>query len=87
LPYRTEDDVRALFARLQLPVDRFFVFDNGTIVVPSTRRMVWRLEPPLGNRKQPDIPSKRISSRWALPPELTGRIRLYADPTIRSRRA
>jgi hypothetical protein len=33
LPYRTEDDVRALFARLQLPVDKFIVFDNGTTVV------------------------------------------------------
>ncbi len=32
LPYRTEDDVRALFARLQLPVDRCFVFGNCSVV-------------------------------------------------------
>jgi hypothetical protein len=45
LPYRTEDDVRALFARLQLPVDKFFVFGNGTTVVqiePKDREVTGR---------------------------------------------
>lgn len=32
LPYRTEDDIRALFARLQLSVDRFFAFGNCSVV-------------------------------------------------------
>lgn len=42
LPYRTEDDVRALCARLQFPVDRFFVFGNYCYVVqiePKDRKI------------------------------------------------
>ena len=30
---------------------------------PSTTIIVWRLEPPLGVRRQPEIPSKRTSAR------------------------
>jgi len=33
LPIRTEDDIRALFTRLQLPFNRVFVFDNYCSVV------------------------------------------------------
>jgi hypothetical protein len=32
LPYRTEDDIRALFTRLQLPLDRLFAFGNCSVV-------------------------------------------------------
>jgi len=35
MPFRTERDIRALFARLQLPVGRFFVFDNYCYVVET----------------------------------------------------
>jgi hypothetical protein len=44
LPYRTEDDVRALFARLQLPADRFFVFGNCSVVQiePKDREVAGR---------------------------------------------
>jgi hypothetical protein len=32
LPYRTEDDIRALFTRLELPINRLFVFGNCSVV-------------------------------------------------------
>jgi len=32
LPYRTEDDIRALFSRLQLSIDKLIVFDNCFVV-------------------------------------------------------
>ena len=32
LPYRTEDDIRALFSRLQLPIGRLHVFGNCSVV-------------------------------------------------------
>lgn len=35
MPVRTEQDIRALFARLQLPVGRFFVFENYCRVVET----------------------------------------------------
>jgi len=35
MPFRTEQDIRALFTRLQLPVGRFFVFDNYCYVVET----------------------------------------------------
>jgi hypothetical protein len=31
MPYRTEDDIRALFARLQLPLSRLFVFGTCSV--------------------------------------------------------
>ncbi len=36
MPVRTEQDIRTLFARLQLPVGRFFVFENYCRVVETT---------------------------------------------------
>ena len=32
LPYRTEEDIRALFSRLQLPIDKLLVFGNCSVV-------------------------------------------------------
>ena len=32
LPYRTEGDIRALFTRLQLPIDKLLVFGNCSVV-------------------------------------------------------
>lgn len=36
MPLRTEDDVRALFARLRIPAEEVFVFDNYCVVVQTT---------------------------------------------------
>lgn len=46
LPHRTEDDIRALFARLRLPVDRFFDFGNCSVVQiePKDREIAGRKE-------------------------------------------
>ena len=46
LPHRTEDDIRALFARLRLPVDRFFDFGNCSVVQiePKDREIACRKE-------------------------------------------
>jgi Methyltransferase domain len=46
LPHRTEDDIRALFARLGLPVDRFFDFGNCSVVQiePKGREIAGRKE-------------------------------------------
>jgi hypothetical protein len=44
LPFRTENDIRALFARLQLPAVRFFAFGNCTVVQiePKDREVAGR---------------------------------------------
>ena len=44
LPYRTGDDIRALFARLRLPVDRVFHFGNCSVVQiePEDREVAGR---------------------------------------------
>jgi hypothetical protein len=32
VPFRTQSDIRALFSRLQLPIEKLFVFGNCSVV-------------------------------------------------------